>query len=183
MKMFKLSWRNPSNEEGEIRSETETEEAAISRFKEAFPDAVITGIEELTSFFDVHWINREMDRGHSHRSGISKVDAKTLEEARTQGEKFWPEVTKVEPSTLAIDAEYFDRLSRHDWFYEYSDDGRVYRKGRDAEASLKADARDNPWRMQALVLWQEHISAVHGGNREHVIPTAVEVEEVLSCTS
>jgi len=37
---------------------------------------------------------------------------------------------------LAI-AEYRKLLAHHDWFYAFSDDDRVYRSGRDAQAKLR----------------------------------------------
>lgn len=33
-------------------------------------------------------------------------------------------------------AEFHARLRSHDWFYHYSDDGRVYRAGADSAARL-----------------------------------------------
>ena len=32
--------------------------------------------------------------------------------------------------------DYYDMLERHDWYYHYSDDGRVYEQGQRAHASL-----------------------------------------------
>jgi hypothetical protein len=34
--------------------------------------------------------------------------------------------------------EYQAALKRHDWSYEYSDDGQAYRKGRDEREALSA---------------------------------------------
>lgn len=34
--------------------------------------------------------------------------------------------------------EYWDALKAHDWYYEYSDDGSVWRKGKDRERTLCA---------------------------------------------
>ena len=39
---------------------------------------------------------------------------------------------------------YAKRLKNHDWFYEYSDDGSVWRAGLQAQKSLIADARAYP---------------------------------------
>lgn len=36
---------------------------------------------------------------------------------------------------------YAKRLKNHDWFYEYSDDGNVWRAGLQAQKNLIADAR------------------------------------------
>ena len=35
---------------------------------------------------------------------------------------------------------FYDRLERHDWFYHYSDDGRTYSAGKNAERKLLNDA-------------------------------------------
>lgn len=39
---------------------------------------------------------------------------------------------------------YTKRLENHDWFYEYSDDGSVWRAGLQAQKNLIADARAYP---------------------------------------
>ena len=37
--------------------------------------------------------------------------------------------------------EYYQQLTRHDWFYEYSDDHSVWQRGSDKERQLMRDAR------------------------------------------
>jgi hypothetical protein len=37
---------------------------------------------------------------------------------------------------------FYDRLERHDWFYHYSDDNKVYNAGREADSKLKEYARE-----------------------------------------
>ena len=37
--------------------------------------------------------------------------------------------------------QYWHRLERHDWFYEYSDDHSVWKRGSDYERELMYDAR------------------------------------------
>lgn len=37
--------------------------------------------------------------------------------------------------------EYAELLENHDWFYQYSDDFRVYRKGEEERSNLRAFAR------------------------------------------
>lgn len=37
--------------------------------------------------------------------------------------------------------QYWNRLERHDWFYEYSDDHSVWKRGSDYERELMYDAR------------------------------------------
>lgn len=38
--------------------------------------------------------------------------------------------------------DFYKKLQNHDWFYDFSDDGRVWREGREAEARLRGEARD-----------------------------------------
>lgn len=40
--------------------------------------------------------------------------------------------------------DYYLMLENFDWFYEMSDDGRVYERGRKAEARLKEVAKTSP---------------------------------------
>lgn len=41
------------------------------------------------------------------------------------------------PDDLLSLADYYARLSRHDWWYSYSDDPGVYRRGADERAELE----------------------------------------------
>lgn len=41
-------------------------------------------------------------------------------------------------------AKYWEMLNQHDWYYSYSDDGSVYRRGSEAEAKLLAIAKKSP---------------------------------------
>ncbi len=41
-------------------------------------------------------------------------------------------------------AEYFDACAAHDWYFEFSDSGAVWRRGRDARAKLDALADTTP---------------------------------------
>ena len=38
---------------------------------------------------------------------------------------------------------YYDMLSRHDWYYDYSDDHSVWQRGRDASENLRRIADTN----------------------------------------
>lgn len=40
--------------------------------------------------------------------------------------------------------DYWTKLNAHDWFFEYSDDHRVWTKGRDSESHIKACAKLSP---------------------------------------
>lgn len=39
--------------------------------------------------------------------------------------------------------EYYDELCHHDWFYSYSDDHRVWKRGHSREAFLRAIAQES----------------------------------------
>lgn len=41
-------------------------------------------------------------------------------------------------------SEFWDKLNQHDWFYEYSDDTRVWRKGSEREGWLRTIASKDP---------------------------------------
>lgn len=41
-------------------------------------------------------------------------------------------------------ADYFKALKGHDWYYEYSDDHRVWTRGRDNSRKLQAIAQEQP---------------------------------------
>jgi hypothetical protein len=57
---------------------------------------------------------------------------------------------KVEPEPGDCDEEYLIRLQRHDWYYSYSDDVRVWRQGDEERKRLVADARGNAARLAAF---------------------------------
>lgn len=40
--------------------------------------------------------------------------------------------------------DYWDRLRRHDWYYGFSDDGRVYRAGEAESQAIRAIAKESP---------------------------------------
>jgi len=40
--------------------------------------------------------------------------------------------------------EYFKKLQSHDWYYDYSDDNRVWEKGRRESQRLQAIAQEMP---------------------------------------
>lgn len=45
--------------------------------------------------------------------------------------------------------EYYDQLASHDWYYHFSDDGRVYNAGYQEQNALKEIAKKSP-EFQAL---------------------------------
>ena len=59
--------------------------------------------------------------------------------------------------------EYLGELERHDWFYSYTDDHRVWRLGRDNLARLKSIAQENP---KLLALYNAYSEYMFGyGNK------------------
>lgn len=59
--------------------------------------------------------------------------------------------------------EFWDACMAFDWFYEYSDDHRVYRNGHDREAELLKEAK--PGSMNRII-WNEFSQHhFHGGPR------------------
>jgi len=52
--------------------------------------------------------------------------------------------------------DFYDRCENFDWFYEMSDDGRVYRDGVAAHAKLKAEAVSDAEKMVIYVAWKDH---------------------------
>lgn len=45
---------------------------------------------------------------------------------------------------------FYDDLVHHDWYYEYSDDGRVWRQGRADKERLEAEAKAGGVEYEAL---------------------------------
>lgn len=54
-------------------------------------------------------------------------------------------------------ADYWDGLNRHDWYYMYSDNDSVYRKGSENEARLARISKESP----------EHAKLWEGFNKHH----------------
>jgi len=40
--------------------------------------------------------------------------------------------------------EFYDKLAKFDWYYSFSDDGRVFREGSAKESQLKSEAAQTP---------------------------------------
>lgn len=53
-------------------------------------------------------------------------------------------------------AEYYDMLSRHDWYYAYSDDGSVFRRGEAANQKLAAIAKTSPEHAALLAGYKQY---------------------------
>lgn len=46
--------------------------------------------------------------------------------------------------------EYFTALETHDWYYQMSDSGEVYARGKSQVGRLKAEAEQDPEKMRML---------------------------------
>ena len=59
--------------------------------------------------------------------------------------------------------DFADALRRHDWYYSYSDDHRVWRRGQDETAALKAShsALECPFDMATLRRWVHDMVVDH----------------------
>lgn len=51
--------------------------------------------------------------------------------------------------------DYCDRLEKHDWFYEFSDDGSVYRAGREKHTQLIQQSFQQPMLGKAFDLYHD----------------------------
>lgn len=52
--------------------------------------------------------------------------------------------------------QYFNRCANHDWLYEYSDDGSVWRKAKDIDKELLDEANKEPIKMEIYRAWSRH---------------------------
>lgn len=67
--------------------------------------------------------------------------------------------------------EFFEKLKSHDWFYEYSDDHSVWRKGGKSLAELRALAKNNDMFAMMFSDYNSYINAiVSNGPKQEDIP-------------
>lgn len=63
--------------------------------------------------------------------------------------------------------EFFDLCASHDWYYSYSDDQRVWRKGQVASGRLSKMAYTSEEHEAIYDAWQTHMfSGVNFGRKE-----------------
>jgi hypothetical protein len=55
--------------------------------------------------------------------------------------------------------EFYDQLVAHDWYYHFSDDGRVYRAGLDNERRLLALASENDGFKSLYDQYRDHVQS------------------------
>ena len=58
--------------------------------------------------------------------------------------------------TLEERQEFFKQCQSHDWYYQYSDDGRVYDRGRETSHRLQSKAKTHPALMEIYKSWSNY---------------------------
>jgi hypothetical protein len=66
--------------------------------------------------------------------------------------------------------ELYDIMEKHDWYYMYSDDGNVHRRGREASQKLQAMVQENK---HFLALYNEYSDYISGNREKPTRPTGV----------
>jgi hypothetical protein len=56
--------------------------------------------------------------------------------------------------------EFIEMLKKHDWYYQYSDDGSVYRAGDRQYQLIVIAKRGNPLLQKIYAIWSNH-KALH----------------------
>lgn len=75
-----------------------------------------------------------------------------------------------EPTTEELQA-FYDKCKHHDWFYEYSDDGRVYDKGRNARYELQKFCKMHPKYKEIYRQWSYYkFSGDHMNTEKQPLP-------------
>ena len=58
--------------------------------------------------------------------------------------------------------EFFNKCATFDWFYSFSDDGRVYRSGHQQEQQLVKEAKTDPIKLKIWNDWGKHMFGGEG---------------------
>lgn len=53
--------------------------------------------------------------------------------------------------------EFYDKCAAFDWYYEYSDDHRVWQRGCTAHDALRAEAASDPAKSEIYQAWHKHM--------------------------
>lgn len=59
--------------------------------------------------------------------------------------------------TLEEFVKYINKLALHDWFFDYSDDPSVWKRGNASHRQLVEEAAKHPVLAQALEAWEEYV--------------------------
>ena len=107
---------------------------------------VAGGFEDVQAY-DASWAN-QCTEAHIHAQALAHGEPyPSITKAACIGRPQLPEPTESEIESYRL------ALGAHDWFYEYSDDHRVWKQGRDSEIELRRlAARLDP----DLVIWSEY---------------------------
>lgn len=87
--------------------------------------------------------------------------------------------TSIPSTTTTVTATDIARMCEAaDWYYAYSDDGDVYRAGKEAEARLrKLAAAAGPAAMRIVEAWDTYVAAVSRGNKDTAVrPTRAQFD-------
>lgn len=55
--------------------------------------------------------------------------------------------------------EFFELCRTHDWFYSFSDDGRIYRKGLSELSTIIAQAKKDPMFDKIYTDWSKYVTS------------------------
>ena len=66
-------------------------------------------------------------------------------------------MTTAAPVSISSFKRFVAALAVHDWYFEYSDDGRVYRSGKHVLDALQAKAKEHPIYEQAFNLYSTSV--------------------------
>ncbi len=85
---------------------------------------------------------------------------------------------------MRLDIDLFDsfvqRLAKHDWFYDYSDDINAYRRGKANETQLKQVASSHPLLKRAFDAYQANMEQQDGpALLTNILALRFEVEELV----
>ena len=107
---------------------------------------VAGGFEDVQAY-NASWAH-EHTQAHLHAQALAHGEPyPSITKAVSIGRPQLPEPTENELESYRL------ALGAHDWFYEYSDDHRVWKQGRDSEIELRRlAARLDP----DLVIWSEY---------------------------
>lgn len=68
-------------------------------------------------------------------------------------------------------SDYYDLLAQHDWYFSYSDDGRVYRAGVASLRTLREIARESEEHQELYLAFQRHyFSGAQWGTEKQALP-------------
>lgn len=66
--------------------------------------------------------------------------------------------------------ELYDLMEKHDWYYMYSDDANVYRRGYETSQKLQAMVQENK---HFLALYNDYSDYINGNREKPTRPTGV----------